>query len=116
MSTESLPFVLHLDTGSVTFPLSPAAAHDFQTSMEVLKERLRAATQPSNGQPKQAQPAVEFRQRGEVFVEVFCNPNIWPSAHAARLLITLKANGVKLSTETDFTRLLEDLAQFLEAC
>jgi hypothetical protein len=57
---------------------------------------------------------LEYRHTGDVFLEVFCNPNIWSSPFAAKLLITLRDDRIRLTTEAELTRISEDLAQYLE--
>ena len=58
--------------------------------------------------------AMEYRYTGDVFLEVFCNPNIYPSPFAAKVLLTLRDEKIRLTTEVELTRLIEDIEQFLE--
>lgn len=46
---------------------------------------------------------------------MFCNPNIWVGPHAAKVLVTMKTEGLRFSTEVEFSRLQEDLSQYLES-
>jgi hypothetical protein len=46
---------------------------------------------------------------------MFCNPNIWPGPHAAKVLVMLKTGALRLSIEVEFSRLQEDLSQYLES-
>ena len=48
-----------------------------------------------------------------VFLEIFCNPNIYPNPFAAKLLITLRDEQIRLTSEAELTRLIEDLDQYL---
>jgi hypothetical protein len=57
---------------------------------------------------------MEYRYTGEIFLELFCNPNIWPSPFAAKLLITLRDDRIRLTTEVDLNQLVDDLNQFLD--
>jgi hypothetical protein len=57
---------------------------------------------------------MEYRYTGEVFLEVFCNPNIYPSPFAAKVLLTVRDDRIRLTTEAELPRLLEDLGQYLE--
>jgi hypothetical protein len=57
---------------------------------------------------------MEYRYTGDVFLEVFCNPNIYPSPFAAKVLLTLRDEKIRLTTEAELTRLIEDIEQFLE--
>ncbi len=109
-------FTLHLGGGAVTFEFTPAAAQDLQQALEQLLQRLRAVAQPpgSRGPRPAPQPALEYRHRGEVFLEVFCNPNIWPTPFAAKVLITVRDQHLSVATEADLSQLKADLEQYLD--
>jgi predicted component of type VI protein secretion system len=111
MSTHSPQFVLNFATGSVSFPLSHRAAQELQATLQGLIQtlRLRASGQLTK------HPITDFPlQEDGIRLEVFCNPNIWPTPHAAQLLVTLKTESIRLSTEADLTRVMEDLSQYLQ--
>ncbi len=113
MTTYSPQFVLNFATGSASFSLSVEAALELQQALQTLLERLKISSGSSRRQP---QAPVEFHHRAEdLNLEVFCNPNIWPSPHAAKVLMTVKTKVLRLSTEVEFSRLREDLSQYLEA-
>jgi hypothetical protein len=57
---------------------------------------------------------MEYRYTGDIFLEVFCNPNIYPSPFAAKVLLTVRDDRIRLTTEAELTRLLEDIGQYLE--
>lgn len=108
-------FTLNLGQGSVSFSFSPQAARELKAAMDVLMERLKATTMKTTPTGKASpQPSVEYRGTGDVFLEVFCNPNIWPTPFAAKVLITVRDAQIRLTTETELTRLMEDLGQYLE--
>jgi hypothetical protein len=78
-------------------------------------QSLKTATQAASGGGKpNPQKPMEYRFSGDVFLEVFCNPNIWPSPFAAKVLITLRDEYIRLTTEAELTRLIEDVSQYLE--
>lgn len=112
----SSPMTLNLAQGSVTFSFTPEAAQELNQSLTRLMQSLKAAAaQPTSGVKKpRPQPAMEYRYTGQVFLEVFCNPNIYPSPFAAKVLVTLRDERIRLTTEAELTRLLEDLGQYLE--
>jgi hypothetical protein len=113
MTTYSPQFVLNFATGSASFSLSAEAALELRQALQTLLERLKIS---SGGSQRQPQAPVEFHHRGEdLNLEVFCNPNIWSSPHAAKVLVTLKTQLLRLSTEVELSRLREDLSQYLEA-
>jgi hypothetical protein len=110
------PLRLNLIEGSVAFGFSPTAARDFQTAIAQLMENLKtiASRTPGTAQTK-PYPSMEYQYSGDVFLECFCNPNIWPSPFAAKVLITVRDDRIRLTTEAELTRILEDLNEYLEA-
>lgn len=106
---------LNLGEGSVSFQFSPAAAQELQETLTALVTQLKAKA-TATGIPTKAapQPPVEYQYTGDVFLEIFCNPNIWASPFAAKVLITLRDDRIKLSTEAELSRLIEDINQYLE--
>ncbi len=78
-----------------------------------LVKRLKLGA--SNPQ-RQPQAPVEFHHSApNLDLEMFCNPNIWPGPHSAQVLVTLKTEALRFSTEVEFSRLQEDLSQYLES-
>lgn len=107
---------LNLVEGSVSFNFSAQAARDLQAAIAILMDRLRAtATKvtPGGAVPSPQKP-VEYRHTGDIFLEVFCNPNIWPSPFAAKVLITVRDERLRLTTEAELTQVIEDINQYLE--
>jgi hypothetical protein len=106
---------LNLVEGSVSFRFTADAARDLQKAIAQLMQSLKAATQAASGGGKPSpQKAMEYRFSGEIFLEIFCNPNIWPSPFAAKVLITLRDDRIRLTTEAELTRVIEDVNQYLE--
>jgi len=107
---------LNLIQGSVTFTLPPEAAKDLQGAIAQLMQSLKEVavqSQSGGGRPNKKE-SMEYRHTGEVFLEIFCNPNIYPSPFAAKVLITLRDERIRLTTEAELTRLVEDLHQYLD--
>ena len=104
---------LNLGEGSVSFSFTPQAARDFQAAIEELMQKLKAKTAQATGKPSPQKP-MEYTYTGEVFLEIFCNPNIWANPFAAKVLITVRDDRIRLSTEAELTRLVEDINQYLE--
>ncbi len=114
MNTHSPQLVLNFATGSVSFPVSITGAQELKTALDSLMARLATTAGATPGGSPQA--TMDFwHQQEDLSLEVFCNPNIWPSPHGAKVLVTLKAKPLRLSTETELPRLMEDLGQYLEA-
>lgn len=113
---SATPLTLNLVEGSVSFSFSPQAAQELKAAIAQLMERLKAvAAKPASGAGKaNPQPPLEYRYTGEVFLEIFCNPNIWPTPFAAKVLLTVRDVSIRLTTETELTRLIEDINQYLE--
>jgi len=109
-------FTLNLVGGAVTFSFTPSAARDLQSAVDQLMQRLKlVANKAAPGAGKLSpQQSMEYRHTGDVFLEIFCNPNIWPSPFAAKVLITVRDERIRLTTEAELTRLIEDLNQYLE--
>ncbi|MBD2055864.1 hypothetical protein H6F88_07505 [Oculatella sp. FACHB-28] len=107
---------LNLVEGSVSFNFSPEAAKALQAAIATLMDSLRATAShaTSGGGKPNPQKPMEYQYTGDVFLEIFCNPNIWSSPFAAKVLITLRDERIRLSTEAELTRLIEDINQYLE--
>ncbi|HIK43380.1 MAG TPA: hypothetical protein IGR64_00675 [Leptolyngbyaceae cyanobacterium M65_K2018_010] len=107
---------LNLTEGTLRFNFSPAAAQSLQADLAVLMNQLKAgATGPSPDSPRRlATSPLEYRHTGDVFLEVFCNPNIWPSPFAAKALITIRDDRIRLTTEAALSQLYEDISSYLE--
>jgi hypothetical protein len=57
---------------------------------------------------------MEYRYTGDVFLELFCNPNIYPSPFSAKVLLTVRDDRLRLTTEAELTRTIEDIDRYLE--
>jgi hypothetical protein len=111
----SSQLTLNLVEGSVSFKFTADAARELQQAIAQLMQSLKVATQSSGGGGKPSpQKPMEYRHTGDVFLEIFCNPNIWPSPFAAKVLVTLRDDRIRLTTEAELTRIVEDVSQYLE--
>jgi hypothetical protein len=109
------PLTLNLVEGSVTFSFSPQAAQELRTALAQVMDTLKVvAAKPASGGRSAPKKTMEYCHTGEVFLEVFCNPNIWPTPFAAKVLITLRDERIRLTTEAELSRLVEDVNQYLE--
>ncbi len=107
---------LNLVQGSVQFNFSVAAAQELKSALGALIQTLKtkSAATVGAGRPQPIKPT-EYRHTGDVFLEIFCNPNIWPSPFAAKLLITVRDDRMRLTTEAELTRIIEDVNLYLES-
>jgi hypothetical protein len=104
---------IHLANGSVAFDFSLEAATELRQGLDQLMLSLKQlAAQPTGSKP-QPQPSMEFKQREPIFVEVFCNPNIYPTPFAAKVLLTVRSSAVRVSTEAELSQLIEDVNTYL---
>lgn len=106
---------LNLNGGSVSFQLPLKAVQDLKQALDQLMGSLQKATvKPEAGSKPTPLRPIEYQYRGTVFLEIFCNPNIWPSPFAARVLVTLRDEQIRLSTEAELSQMIEDVNQSLE--
>jgi hypothetical protein len=108
---------LNLVQGSVKISFTPEAARNLHQETNALMQSLKALTTTAGerGQKPQPQANMEYRYTGDVFLEVFCNPNIYPSPFAAKVLLTIRDDKIRLTTEAELTQLLEDIDRYLES-
>jgi hypothetical protein len=112
---SSPPLLLNLVEGSVSFSFSPEAARNLQAALNELVQKLKArVTTPSEGVKPTPQKPMEYQYTGDIFLEIFCNPNIWATPFAAKVLITIRDDRLRLTTEAELTRVIEDVNQYLE--
>lgn len=110
----SAPLTLNLPQGSLQFSFSSEAALGLKASLDGLMTTLKAAAAQA-GEPARRTPqsSMEYRHTGDVFLEVFCNPNIWPSPFAAKVLITLRDDRIRVTTEAELSQVYEDVNAYL---
>ncbi|NEO55402.1 MAG: hypothetical protein F6K54_21425 [Okeania sp. SIO3B5] len=103
---------LNMVEGSISFDFSPEAAKNLQSAIAQLMQQLKTVV----GSPGKLTPQkpMEYQYTGDVFLEIFCNPNIWSSPFAAKVLITLRDERIRITTEAELTRVIEDINQYLE--
>ncbi|NJK59200.1 MAG: hypothetical protein HC918_01525 [Oscillatoriales cyanobacterium SM2_1_8] len=99
---------LHFDGGAITLKLVAGAARELETRLNDLASQW----QPG---PRRSLPVFEYRYTGEVFLELFCNPNLWPSPFAAKVLLAVRDDRLRLSQELMLPQLLTDLEVYLQS-
>lgn len=110
----SSQMTVNLLQGSVRFEFSPAAAAELKAALTELTQKLKAVAERAAQGDRTPAQSLEFQYTGPVFVEVFCNPNIWASPFAAKLLITVRDERIRITTEAELTRMIEDVNLYLE--
>lgn len=108
------PFTINLLQGAISFNFSLDAAQNLKEEISLLMQSLKNITlqAKTGGKPKAEKP-MEYQHTGDVFLEVFCNPNIYSSPFSAKVLITVRDERLRLTSEAELTRLIEDLEQYL---
>jgi len=105
---------LNLIQGSVSFNFTPDAAQNLRQEINKLMESLKAITlQQKSGSKPTAKPPMEYQYTGNIFLELFCNPNIYPNPFSAKVLVTIRDEHLRLTSEAELTRLMEDLEKYL---
>ena len=114
--TDANQLTRNLVEGAVRCSFSAADAKKLKVALGELVTLLKsaAAAKAEGGKPKPVK-SMDYQYTGEIFLEIFCNPNIWPSPYAAKLLITIRDDRIRLTTEAELTRILEDVNLYLEA-
>lgn len=112
--TMSAPLTFNLPQGSLQFSFSHESALGLKSALGDLMTTLKAAAAQS-GEParRTPQPPMEYRHTGDIFLEVFCNPNIWPSPFAAKVLVTLRDDRIRVTTEAELSQIYEDVNAYL---
>ena len=107
---------LNLIQGAVSFNFSEDAAKQLSAEISALMQSLKAianVTPGASGRPT-PQKSMEYQHTGDIFLEIFCNPNIYPSPFAAKILITLRDDRIRLTSEAELTQLIEDVNTYLD--
>ncbi|APB34161.1 hypothetical protein GlitD10_1835 [Gloeomargarita lithophora Alchichica-D10] len=97
--------ILNLPEGSLGVAFSPAAAVDLAQQLHTLKHSWQNSPPPPR-------PELNFVYSDNVYFELFCNPNVWPSPFAAQVLVTVRHPQVQVSTQIGLPQLLEDVASY----
>ena len=106
---------LNLIQGAISFNFSPEAAQTLKEEIDELMMGLKAVlSQSVSGSRPKPQKAMEYTYVGEVCVELFCNPNIYPNPFGAKVLLTVKDDRIRMTTEAELTRVIEDLERYLK--
>jgi hypothetical protein len=110
----SSQLVFNLASGSVSCGFTPTAARELQAKLNEIVQVLKAkTTEIAGGKPKTVK-SIEYQYTGDVFLEIFCNPNIYANPFVAKVLITLRDDRIRISSEAELTRTIEDVERFVE--
>ncbi|NJN23259.1 MAG: hypothetical protein HC810_01125 [Acaryochloridaceae cyanobacterium RL_2_7] len=110
------PLTINLIQGSVSCDFTEDAAQELKSDISQLMKTFQVIQGHSTERTRpSAQPNLEYRYTGRSFIECFCNPNIWPTPFAAKVLVTVRDENIRLTTEAELPQLVEDLNSFLDA-
>jgi hypothetical protein len=110
----AIPFTLNLLQGAISFQLPPTAAQTLKGEIAALMESMKAIAHDGDLKKRpQPQTSMEYQYTGDIFLEIFCNPNIYPSPFAAKVLVTLRDDKIRITSEAELPRLIEDLDNYL---
>ena len=115
-------FILNLVEGSVHFQFTPNAARELKEAIGQLMQTFKAAANkaaaakatPGRGARPTPQKPMEYRYAGDIFLEIFCNPNIYPTPFAAKVLVTVRDDRIRITSEAQLTQIVEDINVYLE--
>jgi hypothetical protein len=113
-------FTINLAGGSVSIAFSTEVARELQAEIARLMESLRlvankSTPEPDGGKTKPVrQPNMEYQHTGDVFLEIFCNPNIYATPFVAKVGITLRDDRIRLITEAQLSQLIDDVNKYIE--
>jgi hypothetical protein len=111
----SSQLVFNLASGSVSCNFTPIAARELQIVLQEIVRVLKTKTaETTGGARSKPYPPIEYQYVGDVFIEIFCNPNIWANVFVAKVSITLRDDRIRLSSEAELTRIIEDVDRFVE--
>lgn len=112
------PLQLDLPAGSLSLSLPPETVRDIQAALVTITEALKtvalhAASTERGSRPRPQRP-IEYQHTGHVFLEIFCNPNIWPTPFAAKILLSVRDDRLRISSEIELVRLNECIDRYFE--
>ena len=98
---------LHLADATVEVPLSRAIVLEINQQLDQLIQQFKTADKATK------QPNWEYQHIGEVFFEVFCNPNIWANPFVAKVLLTVRDERLRCTAEMSLAQLRQDIQEVL---
>ncbi len=110
----SSQLVFNLASGSVSCGFTPTAAKELQAKLNEIVQVLKAKSTEIAGSKSKPVKPIEYQYTGDVFLEIFCNPNIYANPFVAKVLITLRDDRIRISSEAELTRIIEDVERFVE--
>ncbi|GJP34025.1 hypothetical protein CLOM_g18506 [Closterium sp. NIES-68] len=114
-TTEEAPISFQIGETSLSIPFSVEKARALDASISNLLQTFREkekATRP------QRWTTMEYRHsgdvsNGDVFIEVFCNPNAYANAFQAKALITVKDDRIRFTSEGALSALKANIDEYL---
>lgn len=111
--TAQLTF--NLASGSVAVNFTTTAANELLSRLKEIVSVLKTKTATvGDSSVRTVAKSIEYQYTGDIFLEVFCNPNIWANPFVAKVFISLRDDRIRLSSEVALTQIIEDVERFLE--
>ncbi len=98
---------LHLNDATLEVPLSQTILSELNHQLDQLIQQFKIVDKATK------QPNWEYQYIGEVFFEVFCNPNIWANPFVAKVLLTVRDDRLRCTAEMPLTQLRQDIQEVL---
>jgi len=98
---------LHLTDATVEVPLPQGIVSELNHQLDLLVQQFKT------GDKGTKQPTWEYQHIGEVFFEVFCNPNIWANPFVAKVLITVRDDRLRCTAEMTLAQFRQDIQEVL---
>jgi len=113
-SVVDTPLVLHLGQSTVELPFSPDEARNLGRSFNALLQTFKDKQESPRPQKWEIMEYVYQGEDGVERFEVTCNPNAFPTAFDAKLMVDLRAaNGIRFAGEGELSQIKSDLADFI---
>eukprot|EP00898_Chlorokybus_atmophyticus_P003831 jgi/Chlat1/4449/Chrsp29S04400 len=117
VSAESRPITFHIGETSVTVPYTKQGAAQLNESISNVLSMFKE----KEGKPQRRRlENMEYSFKGDlsnghVFLDIVCNPNAYANAFAAKVLITVRDDRIKITSEGALSALQADVQQFLDS-
>ncbi|CAI6009592.1 unnamed protein product [Closterium sp. NIES-65] len=114
-TAEEAPIAFQIGETSLSIPFSVERAKALDAAISTLLQTFREkekATRPQRWTTMEYRHAGDV-SNGDVFIEVFCNPNAYANAFQAKALITVKDDRMKFTSEGALSAIKANVDEYL---
>ncbi|CAI5492552.1 unnamed protein product [Closterium sp. Naga37s-1] len=114
-TTEEAPIAFQIGETSLSIPFSVEKAKALDAAISTLLQTFREkekATRPQRWTTMEYRHAGDV-SNGDVFIEIFCNPNAYANAFQAKALITVKDDRMKFTSEGALSAIKANVDEYL---